>query len=199
MSLPRSLLTLLTLVALCVLALALTLAASVASAADDASTAARGSRLYHGQAGVPARIHGQDFTLPVEASRCVNCHAAAGESSGLSAPARAGAAASASARASAAASAPARASAATSTPARAGAAAAAAAPRMGPTLTPALLTVAVRRRGGPPSRYDAASLCALLRTGVDPAHVIILRTMPRYDISDADCRSLWLHLSVGGP
>ena len=54
----------------------------------------------------------------------------------------------------------------------------------------------MRRRGGPPSRYDAAGLCTLLRSGVDPAHVIILRTMPRYDINDADCQSLWLHLTA---
>jgi mono/diheme cytochrome c family protein len=67
--------------------------------------------------------------------------------------------------------------------------------QIGPALTRGTLTDAVRRRGGPPSRYDAASLCTLLRSGVDPAHVIILRTMPRYDITDADCRSLWLHLT----
>jgi hypothetical protein len=67
--------------------------------------------------------------------------------------------------------------------------------RIGPPLNAAALTDAVRRRGGPPSRYDAGSLCTLLRSGVDPAHVVILRTMPRYDISDADCRALWLHLT----
>lgn len=68
--------------------------------------------------------------------------------------------------------------------------------RFGPQLTPALLTQPMRRRGGPPSRYDAATLCTLLRSGVNPAHVVILRTMPRYDISDADCWSLWLHLTA---
>lgn len=67
--------------------------------------------------------------------------------------------------------------------------------RIGPALTRSTLTDAVRRRGGPPSRYDAGSLCTMLRTGVDPAHVIILRTMPRYDITDADCRALWLYLT----
>jgi hypothetical protein len=67
--------------------------------------------------------------------------------------------------------------------------------QVGPALTRNALTDAVRRRGGPPSRYDAASLCTLLRSGVDPAHVIILRTMPRYEITDADCRALWLHLT----
>lgn len=66
---------------------------------------------------------------------------------------------------------------------------------IGPALTSALLTQSVRQRGGPPSRYDSAALCKLLRSGVDPAHVIIQRTMPRYDISDADCGSLWRHLS----
>jgi mono/diheme cytochrome c family protein len=65
-----------------------------------------------------------------------------------------------------------------------------------PVLSAATLTATVRRRGGPPSRYDAAALCTLLRTGVDPAHVMILRTMPRYEINDADCRSLWLHLTT---
>ena len=51
------------------------------------------------------------------------------------------------------------------------------------------------RRGGPPSRFDESSLCRLLRTGVDPAHVVIQRSMPRYELSDADCRALWAHLS----
>lgn len=50
------------------------------------------------------------------------------------------------------------------------------------------------RRGGPPSRYDAASLCELLRNGVDPARVIIVATMPRYQVSDAQCDDLWAYL-----
>jgi hypothetical protein len=143
------------------LALALSLMGS-AHAADDA-TAARGRQLFTGEAALPARIVGQDFALPVDASRCINCHAAVS------------------------AAAPAAAS-----------SALAATQRVGPPLTRALLTEPTRRRGGPPSRYDAASLCALLRTGVDPAYVIVPRTMPRYDISDADCRSLWLHLTAEG-
>ena len=79
---------------------------------------------------------------------------------------------------------------------RSNAASAAPVQRIGPALTPALLTTATRRRGGPPSRYDATSLCKLLRTGVDPAHVVVLRTMPRYEIVDADCLSLWLQLNA---
>lgn len=125
-----------------------------AALAAGEPNAARGRQVFEGQAAIDARITGQDFALPAEASRCVNCHG----------PARG--------------------------------ASPAGAQRIGPLLTPATLTEAVPRRGGPPSRYDAASLCKLLRTGIDPAHVIIPRTMPRYEISDVDCQSLWLHLTA---
>lgn len=64
-----------------------------------------------------------------------------------------------------------------------------------PLLTPAYLTVPVARRGGPPSRYDEATFCRALRTGIDPAYVIVSRSMPRYDVNDADCRALWRHLT----
>ena len=65
----------------------------------------------------------------------------------------------------------------------------------GPPLTPALLTEPARRRGGPPSRYELASFCRLLRTGVDPAYVIIPSAMPRFEISIPDCAALWTYLS----
>jgi hypothetical protein len=65
----------------------------------------------------------------------------------------------------------------------------------GPLLTPQGLTGAVARRGGPPSRYDAPAFCRLLRQGVDPAWVIVPRSMPRYALSDADCHALWTHLT----
>lgn len=51
------------------------------------------------------------------------------------------------------------------------------------------------RRGGPPSRYDAVRLCRLLREGIDPAHVMVPREMPRYTIDDEACAALWSHLS----
>lgn len=130
---------------------------SGSAVAVEMPSATRGRQVFNGQAALAARIAGQDFALPAEASRCVNCHG----------PARAGAG-----------------SAATGTQ------------RIGPVLTAATLAEPLRRRGGPPSRYDAASLCTLLRSGVDPAHVIIARTMPRYEIADADCQSLWLHLGA---
>lgn len=62
------------------------------------------------------------------------------------------------------------------------------------TLNAASLQTARPRRGGPPSAFDAARLCALLREGVDPAHVMIATTMPRYDITDAQCEDLWAYL-----
>ena len=42
---------------------------------------------------------------------------------------------------------------------------------------------------------DLTSFCRLLRTGVDPAYVIIDRVMPTYDVSDAACASLWQYLT----
>ena len=60
-----------------------------------------------------------------------------------------------------------------------------------PRIDRALLLVARARRGGPPSAYDEASFCVLLRSGVDPAHVLIAREMPVYAADDAQCRSLW--------
>ncbi len=78
---------------------------------------------------------------------------------------------------------------------RAAPASAASAASFGPLLTPQSLTGAVARRGGPPSRYDAPAFCRLLRQGVDPAWVIVPRSMPRYARSDADCHALWAHLT----
>lgn len=67
-----------------------------------------------------------------------------------------------------------------------------------PPLRGADLRQAQARRGGPPSSYDAAALCRLLRTGVDPAWVTLPRAMPRYELSTAECEALWSHLSQRG-
>lgn len=69
--------------------------------------------------------------------------------------------------------------------------------RIAPLLTPTSLTTATSRRGGPPSSYTPASLCRLLRTGVDPAFIIVPRAMPRYEASDADCAALWAYVTDG--
>jgi hypothetical protein len=84
-------------------------------------------------------------------------------------------------------------------PATTSASAASAAASYGPPLTRQRLTEPLPRRGGPPSRYDQATFCRLLRTGIDPAYVLITRSMPRYELPDADCQALWLHLTEPGP
>jgi len=65
----------------------------------------------------------------------------------------------------------------------------------GPDLTAESLTQARNRRGGPPSRYDQKSLCKVLRTGIDPVHILIPTAMPRYAASDLECAALWGYLS----
>ncbi|KQU74593.1 hypothetical protein [Rhizobacter sp. Root16D2] len=67
-----------------------------------------------------------------------------------------------------------------------------------PLLTRERLLGPIARRGGPPSRYDEAAFCRLLRTGIDPAIMLIPRQMPRYAIDDAQCKALWAYLVDGG-
>lgn len=50
------------------------------------------------------------------------------------------------------------------------------------------------RRGGPPSLFSPVTFCRMLRTGVDPAYVLITRQMPRYTLSDDQCLDLWRYL-----
>jgi hypothetical protein len=76
-----------------------------------------------------------------------------------------------------------------------GSPAAAAAPRV----DRALLLQALPRRGGPPSAYDRPAFCKLLRTGVDPAYVLVAREMPVFEIDDAQCESLWLYVTAEPP
>lgn len=61
------------------------------------------------------------------------------------------------------------------------------------------LTQPLPRRGGPPSAYDAASLCKLLREGIDPAWVMVRQEMPRYAATDAQCVALWAFLVSSAP
>jgi hypothetical protein len=64
-----------------------------------------------------------------------------------------------------------------------------------PIIDRALLLEQRERRGGPPSAYDVTSFCRVLRTGVDPAYVVINRVMPMYELSDAACAGLWEYLA----
>ena len=68
--------------------------------------------------------------------------------------------------------------------------------RFGPALTAALLKEAISCRHGPPSRYDKASFCTLLRTGVDPVQVVLPRSMPRYAVNAKQCAALWAHVTA---
>jgi hypothetical protein len=63
-----------------------------------------------------------------------------------------------------------------------------------PSLSRSMLTELRRRRGGPPSQFSAAGFCRLLRTGVDPAYIVISRKMPRYVLDDEQCLDLWHYL-----
>ena len=149
------------------------LAASAAAwSAPDAALLERGRQLFHGEAPLAGRITGHTSDLPPQASRCANCHAR-----GTAPPAGVGR------------SLPAASSTSTAS------ASAAAASSFGPALDATLLLRDVARRGGPPSRYDEAAFCKLLDTGIDPAYIIIPRTMPRYTLSAADCKALWAYTS----
>lgn len=64
----------------------------------------------------------------------------------------------------------------------------------GPVLTAAALRTRQPRRGGPPSAYDEAAFCRVLRTGIDPAYVLVDQRMPRYAATDAECAALWTYL-----
>lgn len=59
-----------------------------------------------------------------------------------------------------------------------------------------VLQTAARRRGGPPSRYDRLTFCAALRSGHDPAGVVLARGMPRYRIPTIACTALWNYLEA---
>ena len=61
------------------------------------------------------------------------------------------------------------------------------------------LLAQMSRRGGPATRFDAVSMCKLLSTGIDPAWIVINQTMPRYDLTDAQCRALWAYLESAEP
>ncbi len=72
-------------------------------------------------------------------------------------------------------------------------------PGSGKSFAPALdrttMTEPMGRRGGPPSAFSLVSFCRLLRTGVDPAYVLVTRQMPRYSLSDEQCLGLWRYLT----
>ncbi len=139
--------------------------------ANDAVRAGRA--MFLGETALLARLATQQQALAATASRCINCHSAPGLRPATgTAPVP---------------------SASTSNSTRNGAGASPAS--YGPALNSAALLQPQARRGGPPSRYDAASLCRVLRDGVDPAGVMLNPAMPRYGVDDVQCRQLWTLLT----
>lgn len=67
-----------------------------------------------------------------------------------------------------------------------------------PKLDAAWLLDMQQRHGGPPSQYDQASFCHVLRSGVDPVYILLSREMPTYDLDDTQCASLWEYLTAKG-
>jgi hypothetical protein len=65
----------------------------------------------------------------------------------------------------------------------------------GPQLDGPRMTEMRGRRGGPPSAFSPTSFCRMLRTGVDPASILITRQMPRYTLDDNQCLGLWHYLT----
>lgn len=149
-----------------------TLAACGGAAFADDRRIAEGHALFTGSTPLTARVTGDTDVLPAVASRCVNCHERAVQ--GIT-------------RIDRAANAPLAAYRATVRPDSDASTYASA-------LDSAWLTTSHVRHGGPATRYDQSSFCTLIRTGVDPAQVMIPPVMPRYDASDAQCESLWAFL-----
>jgi hypothetical protein len=149
----------------CVLAISLvTLAAPMGCRRAESPLFKQGKDAFTGAVPLRAHMVGHSTELPPAVVRCQNCHQ-------------------------------------TQNPTPPGAPSARVAPSaerpsdsFGPTLNRGTLTTARRRRGGPPSTYDAAAFCRVLKEGVDPAHVIIPMTMPRYLMTQGECDALWEYL-----
>jgi hypothetical protein len=62
-------------------------------------------------------------------------------------------------------------------------------------LSAATMSRTISRRGGPASLYDLSTFCNAVRSGIDPAGVVLESKMPRYAMSDAQCADLWMFLS----
>jgi hypothetical protein len=64
-------------------------------------------------------------------------------------------------------------------------------PGFAPPLTRGYLLDARSRRGGPPSRYDPVAFCRAVKDGIDPASVVLRKSMPHFELSSAECTALW--------
>lgn len=133
---------------------------------QNAAAADAGAGLYRGESPLPGRMVGFTSDLPTAVTRCANCH----ERPAVAAV-NGGVATSLTDAA----------------PDR---------PAFGAALDRSSLSTPRSRRGGPASVYDVDSLCTLLRTGVDPAQVMIGQAMPRYDATPLQCEQLWAYFQT---
>jgi len=67
-------------------------------------------------------------------------------------------------------------------------------PAFAPPLTHDALLGVASRRGGPLSHYDATSFCRAVKDGIDPAGVLLRKSMPHYRIADTECQALWQYV-----
>lgn len=65
-----------------------------------------------------------------------------------------------------------------------------------PRLTRTLASARRAPRGGPGFMYDKASFCRAIQTGIDPTHIVLKRTMPRYALDDGQCSALWQYINT---
>ena len=70
--------------------------------------------------------------------------------------------------------------------------------RAAPLVERGMLAKIKSRRGGPPVAYTRDSFCRTLRTGIDPQYVVLTRTMPRFEVDEAQCDALWIYLKDDG-
>lgn len=149
---------------------------------ESLAAQARGRALFGGQTDLRGRLAGHELPLPVLATRCANCHESS-LTAGRTQPLGLG-------------TVPAPTpSAPQGAPRGSWTSALAQAP---PLLRAQDLITQRSRRGGPPSAYDTQRLCLLLRSGRDAADVLVSTTMPRYEVTDAQCADLWAFLSTPG-
>ncbi len=130
--------------------------------------ARRGAALFNGQVPLAGRIAGHDRDLPSSVTRCAGCH----EGPASTSPSVAKTAVPGTG---------------TAGPQSRGVGSG----TFGPSLDARSLLEPKSRRGGPPSRFDSATFCTLLRSGVDAASIVVAQQMPRYDLTDEACTDLW--------
>lgn len=70
--------------------------------------------------------------------------------------------------------------------------------RSAPALGCTTLSRLRARRGEPPFAYDRNGFCRAVRTGINPNEVVLQRTMPRFELEQAQCDALWAYLTTKG-